>query len=284
MLEEKNNIKKTIADSWKEEYEEIPLEEAEKSWEIFEKKHFKAYRKRRITKWVASISGIAAVLFLGITFILGAFKTEYILVENTSEKVKQINLPDGTLVTLRKNSFIKYSENFEENRFMIFSGDGFFQVAKDKEHPFSVEANNTITTVTGTTFELNVKSLKNVEVILYEGSVNVNYKDDIEFWPLTPGEIINLDGRKGEVSTFNNVFYTINGSYIDLNDTKLSEFVKYLENRFGYAFKIDNQLLNKTITLRIKTSDSLQNIAKLISIINESNLNIDEQNKIVILK
>ena len=68
---------------------------------------------------------------------------------------KQISLPDGSSVWLNASSQISYDS--KAPRTLNLEGEAFFDVAKDKEHPFTVETPDNIKiTALGTSF--NVKS------------------------------------------------------------------------------------------------------------------------------
>lgn len=131
---------------------------------------------------------IAAVLVL----VAGAWMTYNVFGPanytdlTASNKVITEHLPDGSEVTLNKNSQISYATDFKEDRSVkLKKGDVFFNVAHDKSRPFVIEVNKVSVTVVGTSF--NVKHLKGeTEVIVETGIVKVS----------TGKEVVEL--RKGE--------------------------------------------------------------------------------------
>lgn len=84
-------------------------------------------------------------------------------------------LDDGSMVRLNSDSQLNYPARFEGGtRDVELSGEAFFEVSKDADHPFVVHSGAMITTVLGTTF--NVSAYKDdpaVETTLVEGSVRV---------------------------------------------------------------------------------------------------------------
>lgn len=98
----------------------------------------------------------------------------------------QLNLPDGTKVWLNAASSLKYPVNFSSKaeRSVELTGEAYFEVAKDKSHPFVVKSAGQKVKVLGTHFNVNAYSDEyNVRTTLLEGSVKVN--DDVV---LAPGE------------------------------------------------------------------------------------------------
>jgi transmembrane sensor len=84
---------------------------------------------------------------------------------------KTVILPDGTAVWLNEESELRYEEQDEE-RFVRFRGEGYFQVATDSLRPFRVYTGQAVTTVLGTAFNLRAyPDEPAVEVSVTEGRV-----------------------------------------------------------------------------------------------------------------
>jgi transmembrane sensor len=87
----------------------------------------------------------------------------------------KIKLPDGTQVWLNADSKLIYGDNFSgENREVSLIGEAFFDVVKDKEHPFVIHTKTFDIRVLGTAF--NVRSYPNdaiTETALIRGIVEV---------------------------------------------------------------------------------------------------------------
>ncbi|WP_423146177.1 FecR family protein [Rubrolithibacter danxiaensis] len=74
-----------------------------------------------------------------------------------SSTISKVKLSDGTVITLNSESELKYPQNFSGNtREVYLSGEAFFDVAKDKVHPFIVHSDQFKVKVLGTKF--NIKS------------------------------------------------------------------------------------------------------------------------------
>jgi|TARA_R110002050_G_scaffold165656_3_gene296099 transmembrane sensor len=92
----------------------------------------------------------------------------------------QVVLPDGTVVWLNAGSKLTYSTDFNlENRLVYLEGEGYFQVAKNNEKPFVVDAFGFL--VEGGETEFNVKAYQDeptIEAILVEGKVWLNHRTE----------------------------------------------------------------------------------------------------------
>lgn len=87
----------------------------------------------------------------------------------------QVELPDGSKVWLNAASSLKYPTFFSgKERVVELTGEGYFEVAKNKNMPFKVKVNNIEVAVLGTHF--NIMAYNNehtVNTTLLEGSVKV---------------------------------------------------------------------------------------------------------------
>jgi len=92
----------------------------------------------------------------------------------------KIILPDGTVVWLNSGSILKYNNSYgTKNREVFLSGEGYFDVKKDKSKPFLVNTTKIGIKVLGTVF--NVSSYINdptIEVNLLEGKVDITALDN----------------------------------------------------------------------------------------------------------
>jgi ferric-dicitrate binding protein FerR (iron transport regulator) len=88
----------------------------------------------------------------------------------------QVCLPDGSVVWLNAASSLTYNVNLinHGSRRVKLVGEGYFEIAKDKAHPFIVETHNQVVRVLGTHFNINSYKDENVtKTTLIEGSLQV---------------------------------------------------------------------------------------------------------------
>ena len=89
----------------------------------------------------------------------------------------QITLPDGTKVWLNAASSLKFPSTFQGlgNRKVELSGEAYFEVAKDKAHPFIVSSTDQEVEVLGTHFNISSYPDEGIaKTTLLEGSVRVS--------------------------------------------------------------------------------------------------------------
>lgn len=84
-----------------------------------------------------------------------------------------ITLSDGSSVVLNTNSRVEVRYTPEQRRVRLLAGQAWFQVAKNPERPFVVEAGDQRVTALGTAFDVRMDSRDSVQVTLAEGKVSV---------------------------------------------------------------------------------------------------------------
>lgn len=92
----------------------------------------------------------------------------------------ELKLADGTKVILNSNSELKYTDRFVgKQRLVYLKGEGYFDVAKDKEHPFIVRTSSMDVRVFGTQFNVMDYEEESIsQTTLVEGSVAVSVKNE----------------------------------------------------------------------------------------------------------
>jgi transmembrane sensor len=106
-------------------------------------------------------------------------------------------LPDGTTGMLNSGSSISYSTPFNNDRRLTLSGEGWFEVKHDEEHPFIINALNTSVKALGTSFNLSAYKEENyVEIVLNSGKIQFIDKRSNEAILILPNErLILKDGK-----------------------------------------------------------------------------------------
>jgi len=113
----------------------------------------------------------------------------------------QVRLPDGSLVYLNAASSLTYTTSLIQNgkRIVTLSGEGYFEVAKDKQHPFIVKTGRQEVEVLGTHFNISSYADDEVEkTTLLEGSVKLSASGNYKL--LKPGQQAKLSAGKITIS------------------------------------------------------------------------------------
>lgn len=149
--------------------------------------------QRWMTSWkaasiAAAVLVIAVSLFVvydrltlsGERFLAGKGAVKEIL--NTDNTLLKVALQDGSVVSLEPGSALSYfPESFSGQRDVRLTGEAFFEVAKDKHHPFQVYTSGITTKVLGTSFRVKAyKEAKEIVVAVSTGRVAVFKQHDAQ--------------------------------------------------------------------------------------------------------
>ncbi len=134
---------------------------------------------RRYLMAVASV----VLLLVGITSIYfrNMNKPEWILVSTTQGQIKDVYLPDSTLVSMAGNTELRYNaKGFgEERREVMMKGKALFKVEHDESRPFFVQTDMAEVKVLGTTFQVDKRD-EAIYVDVVEGKVRFTAGDNKE--------------------------------------------------------------------------------------------------------
>jgi hypothetical protein len=185
--------------------------------------------------------------------------TEGKLVYNTIKipygKKFEIQLSDGTIVYLNAGTQLTYPIQFlkSEGRKVNLTGEAYFEVAKDKAHPFTVNTHEVSVEVLGTRFNADAyMDNTSTDIVLVEGKVSLykGQKTNENQVYLKPGfKGSNIKG-KSVITTeeVNPDYYTdwVKGSLVFKN-ASFEDIIKKLERRYNVTFINRNKMLGKEI-------------------------------------
>jgi len=200
----------------------------------------------------------------------GSEKLVYNTIKIPYGKKFRLQLSDGTFVHLNSGTTLKYPVKFiaGENRQVFLYGEAFFDVAKDKKHPFIVNADELNVRVLGTHFNVSNYPEDNItDVVLVEGSVGM-YKSNQEFdtaknTVLKPGFKGSFNKENAKISTKAVItdIYTswINGGLTFRNMT-FKNIITKLERRYNVTIINKNEkLANEKFNASFK-EESIENV------------------------
>lgn len=230
--------------------------------------------------------GIAAsILLIGGLAWLGIYKfgnPEFITVQSNAAVLSKV-LPDGSEITLNKNSDIVYPSNFKDNtRPVTLRGEAFFKVAPDAEKPFIITVNGITVRVVGTSF--NIKSTQNETVVVVETGI-VQVSKGSSRINLNPGERSIITGGEGSLSkehTQSKLYNYYRTNELVCEDTPLQELVDVLNEIHHTNIIIGTPALKgREITANFKN----QSLDEIISVIKETfKIQADYKNQQILLK
>ena len=195
------------------------------------------------------LMGIAASIALILTawFFFpspSSFQTPY-------SEIKQINLPDGSFVTLNANSELQILGKWKngEDRNVHLTGEAYFDVSKSPTQggtKFNVHTSNGIIKVLGTKF--NVKDREdNFSIALDEGKIA--FKSPQAEFDLIPGEVILEDENDQISKSFQDTktFSSWKSMEINLENLTLLEVANVLEEFHAVNVKFENDALKQRL-------------------------------------
>jgi len=214
---------------------------------------------------------------------------EWRIETNTTSSQKAIELPDGSTVKLYKNSSISFPGSFPYNKREVkLKGDAFFEVAKNKEKPFTVYSGCLSTTALGTSFRvtLDTDNTKNIQVKLYTGKVVIRAIEKLNNWGkdifLNPGEQMLYTRDAGTMAVVTN-FKAVNSRLpglksinlqpqsqeIKFDNTSLPEVMKGLSIFFDVKIDFVTASIDKmNFTGTINRTDDITAVLKVIASMN----------------
>jgi ferric-dicitrate binding protein FerR (iron transport regulator) len=214
---------------------------------------------------------IAAVLFLAVGgwIVYSLYAPGNYTQLTATYQVRTETLPDGSALTLNKNTKISYAGNFKNNRKLkMEQGDVFFDVAKDKTHPFVIDIERVSVEVVGTSF--NIKHLKDdTQINVETGIVRVRFaNDEIKLYK---GEKIHIDNNTRKLvkePSTDQLYNYYRTSLFQANNIPLWKLVNTLNEAYGSNITLDQKVKGLTINTTLKMGSINQNLQIICETLN----------------
>lgn len=196
--------------------------------------------------WLKSIAAAAVlILFVNLGWLAMRYTdktTQPFLVEVSRGDRANLTLPDQSKVILNAESTLSYNTTKPDVREVVLSGEAFFQVSKDKKHPFIVKTGDVSIEVHGTSF--NVSSYKDneiIEVSLVEGSIELHISGMAASNFLTPSQKAIYNKKEKtiqflETNNENETAWTMN--QLVFNSERLTDAIRKIERWYGVSINL----------------------------------------------
>ncbi len=186
----------------------------------------------------------------------------------------RLRLADGTKVILNAGSSLKYPTIFGGgNRTVELTGEGYFEVARDKEHPFIVVSGGQKVEVLGTHFNINsYKEEGAIKTTLLEGAVRLSlsrttggslkdHSNILNEVVLKPNQEASLSNHRFTVGQADPAATAwLNGKF-QFNNTPLSEVMRQISRWYDidvvYPDGIPDESLTGGINRNLSASELL---------------------------
>lgn len=199
-------------------------------------------------------------------------------------KTYQVLLSDGTRIWLNSETELTYPTHFAGNqRKVTLVGEAYFEVAKNKEKPFIVNANGMEVRVLGTSFNVSCYTSDGTfSTTLVEGSVAIKAASN-KTTTLAPSEQFTFSKEKNEttVRIVNTELFTswMDGKYI-FKDATLDEIIRKLQRWYDFSVRYeDENLKHNRYSLEIDRNTKLDQLLEVISY--TSDVKLERTNHII---
>ena len=193
----------------------------------------------------------------------------------------QFSLPDGTTGWLNGGSLIRYPVQFGSVRNVTLNGEAYFDVTKNPESPFVIDANKIKIKVLGTSF--NVVSFKDdsiSEVVVAEGKVEVTVKGQKfkEILLLSDRLALNTVRNTYSKTTVDVQNYTSwkTGELIFMND-RFDEVIRKLSRFYNVDFEVKENVDKNQLFRAVLKDENLEEILRYMKLTMDINYTIQEK-------
>lgn len=186
---------------------------------------------------------------------------------------EKVNLPDGSSVWLNSGSTLIYPSTFSSSKRGVYlMGEGFFDVAKDPEHPFVVNTGSLKIQVLGTSFNVSAyPDDSQIKTTLESGLLKVVLQNDTTMsYYLEPNNqlVYTLPTNKVER------FYVNASDFSDwrmggllLNNVSFVDAMKAIERMYDVKVHIRTSVYNnQKIYVHYNKNESLENVFHILKI------------------
>ncbi|GAA3553401.1 FecR family protein [Snuella lapsa] len=208
-------------------------------------------------------------------------------------KLFDLRLSDGTHVFLNAGTTLKYPVKFIKGmeRNIFLDGEAYFEVAKDKEHPFIVTVDDKINVrALGTTFNISsYEEDRAINTVLLEGSVGIYKKEEPfnlkEAAILSPNDKASWDKKQREIDV-EEVETDIYTAWMDrkliFKHTPFKIIRKKLERYYNVTIQNKNAVLEESTFNASFTNETIEQVLQTLS--SGSNIIYKIKNKKIVIE
>ncbi|MFY0606245.1 MAG: FecR domain-containing protein [Cyclobacteriaceae bacterium] len=176
-------------------------------------------------------------LAASVILVLGSFWISWTIaqveVSTGLAEVKEVSLPDQSVVTLNAESRLSYNRlSWMANRSLELEGEAFFEVTKGER--FEVISLKGTTEVLGTSFNIYARE-DAYEVKCYTGKVQVSLSESKHV--LSPGDCVLAQAGEVKTSSFDTLRQTWKQGEYHYDNAELAKVIKDLERTYGLKFE-----------------------------------------------
>lgn len=243
---------------------------------------------------------VVVLLFGGYTFnrlskptnaVLASADSKSLLCRTGEGEIKQITLPDGTVIHINSNSsilYVKQEYNASKREIWIEDGEAFFEVVKNPEKPFIIHSGYLQTIVRGTSFNVKAyKGIKKNEISVRSGKVEV-VCDNEKIGTLIANQQITYNTQNREYSQSEGRWQDAT-AWMDkrlvLKQANIDELKLRLKQLYGVDLAVENGILSENnFNASYPQGTQIENVLRNISEVYDVKYKFENQQKVIIYK
>jgi transmembrane sensor len=198
---------------------------------------------------------------------LSAAEISYNTISTPRAAQYELVLSDGTKVWLNAASSLRYPTAFSgKDRSVVLTGEGYFEVAKNKEKPFIVRIGGLEVEVLGTHFNIMAyDDEKAIQTTLLEGVVKVRYDKQSDVLESGKQAILRRDNNNLTVSNANiNQAVAWKNGYFYFDRSDIRTIMRQVSRWYDLDIVYEAQLPDMTFSGKIERRLPLSGIAHLL--------------------
>jgi transmembrane sensor len=297
LKKQSNETENALIDSWYKSYatNEQPLEEDEKQRirHSINSAVKAAIIKRSVIQLPIFRIAATIVVATGICLLVRYFggkreeNIEFYTVKVGTNDIKQITLPDSSVIWLNAGSRVRLPVAFKGKlrEVELVEGEAFFDIKRNPQHPFIVHTADLKVQVLGTSFNINAyKSLKNIKISVSTGKVGVVRKNQV-LSMLLPDQQLCFDRNTSTyyqqvVNASHSQSWKTGDTY--LTQASFEELALTIKNIYGLSLKAGSSKVNNYLfSLRIQHNQPADHILQVIGQIH--NTHFRKEGNVVVL-
>ena len=231
--------------------------------------------------WLKKLSRIAAMITIPVLMVMGGV---YFYNHSDTDQMmecmvptgqrKVITLPDGTKAMINSETLLIYPKEFHGKfRIVYLSGEANFDVHKDSNHPFIVQAGQFSVRALGTKF--NVQSYRDVGKMvatLERGRIQItNLLEPSQIFVLNPNEQLSYDYITRDFSHKKldaGIASCWTRGELNFVDCPMHEMLVAIQRFYKVKINVSPQIpISDLYTIKFKKGESFRNVIQLLELI-----------------
>ena len=195
----------------------------------------------------------------------------------------RVKLPDGSIVWLNAASSLKYPVSFQnsKNREVQLLGEAYFEISKDRQHPFIVKSRGQQVEVLGTHFNINAYHEEpSILTTLLEGSVRLTSVHGAKV--LKPGQQATLTAHQLKILPADTRSVTAwKDGYFRFKNESLPSIMRKIARWYNVEVVFEKGLPEDTYSGAVARHDDISRVLEIMEGSNNIHFTIKERRIIV---